>query len=79
MARLLFLIALACLVLWLWRRIRHRPWRRRPSPPPPQVQPMVRCTHCGLHVPREEALGSAPHWYCCRAHLDADQADQKDD
>ncbi|MCL7461227.1 PP0621 family protein [Pseudomonas sp. NW5] len=74
MARLLLLFALALLLTWLWRRLRNRP-PRRPAPPT-QAEPMVRCQHCGLHVPREEALGSAPHWYCSQAHLEADRAKQ---
>lgn len=30
---------------------------------------MVRCSHCGVHVPREEALGSAGQFFCSENHL----------
>jgi uncharacterized protein len=29
---------------------------------------MVRCAHCGLHVPAAEALSADGRWYCCEAH-----------
>ncbi len=31
-------------------------------------EPMVRCAHCGLHVPRSEALPREGHYYCCAEH-----------
>jgi uncharacterized protein len=30
---------------------------------------MVRCAHCGVHLPREEALADGRLWYCSQAHL----------
>lgn len=70
MARLLILIALGAVVWWLWRRF-LRP--RRPSAaPPPTPEAMVRCAHCGIHIPRKEALAQGTHWYCCREHLPQD-------
>ncbi len=30
---------------------------------------MVRCSHCGVHVPREEAVGSAGQFFCSETHL----------
>jgi uncharacterized protein len=31
-------------------------------------EPMTRCAHCGLNVPRSEAIGDAGRWYCSEAH-----------
>jgi uncharacterized protein len=31
---------------------------------------MVRCAHCGVYLPREEALTRADQWYCSQAHLE---------
>jgi uncharacterized protein len=30
---------------------------------------MVRCEHCGVHIPRIHALPKDQHWYCSQAHL----------
>ncbi len=29
---------------------------------------MVRCLHCGVHIPREEALGSEGRYFCSENH-----------
>jgi uncharacterized protein len=31
---------------------------------------MERCAHCGVYLPREEALSKAGDWYCSQAHLE---------
>ena len=33
---------------------------------------MVRCAHCGLHVPASEAVAAGDRCYCCEAHRAAD-------
>lgn len=48
--------------------------RRVPPPAPgkPQSQPpaaMLSCAHCGLHLPRDEAIADAAgRFYCGEAH-----------
>lgn len=32
---------------------------------------MVRCAHCGIFIPEQEALPQGEDYYCSRAHLDA--------
>jgi len=66
--RLLFWIALIAAAVWLWRRL-SRPTRAAPQQENP-AHPMVRCAHCGIHVPREDALTQDNRWYCSRAHLE---------
>lgn len=50
--RLLFWIALIAIAFWLWRRF-TRPTPRQQQRPQdePSASPMVRCAHCGVHVP----------------------------
>ena len=51
-------------------------FKGRRKPPPvdrpgatPQVPAMIACTHCGLHVPKAEALfDAADRPYCGEAH-----------
>lgn len=41
---------------------------------PSQVQkcgPVVRCAHCGLHIPKQEALNRNEVFFCCEAHRKA--------
>lgn len=70
MARLLIWLVVAGLVWWLWRT-RERPPATQ-SPPPqssPEAVSMVRCHHCGVHLPAGDALrDGANQPYCCGDH-----------
>jgi uncharacterized protein len=46
------------------------------SPPPSEApaqsaQDMVRCAHCGVHLPASDAVRSGVHSYCCAEHAAA--------
>jgi uncharacterized protein len=60
------------LVLWLTvgRKPRVRPPGRKTARPP-ELEGMVVCAHCGVHLPRSEALAGGGHSYCSAAHRDA--------
>ncbi|MBF7142950.1 MULTISPECIES: PP0621 family protein [Pseudomonas] len=68
MIRLIFWIALVAIAIWAWRRFKS------PKPPVPRASgttlSMVRCAHCGVHLPSERALANGSQWYCSRAHLE---------
>jgi uncharacterized protein len=66
--RLLLLIAIVAAAFWLWRRI-AAPTRRRDDTDTGPA-PMVRCAHCGVHVPRTRALLQDDNWYCSQTHLE---------
>lgn len=73
MGRILFfvLLGLAAYIGWRWMRIKQLgPQARPPTPPSPPGSPetMVRCSQCGLHLPRSEAQASAGKFYCCEDH-----------
>ncbi|WP_339511530.1 PP0621 family protein [Pseudomonas sp. RL_15y_Pfl2_60] len=66
--RLLLVLAIAATVYWLWRRyIRARNAAKPVAPGKPE--PMVRCAHCGVHLPREHAKNNGPQWFCSTEHL----------
>ncbi len=50
------------------RKVPPAQGRRRPAQQPPQQ--MVACAHCGVHLPREDALMLGRDAYCCAAHRD---------
>lgn len=67
----------------LWRHQRRQAMRdQRPPPaaPPPNLgatqqaappadpQHMVRCQHCGIHLPQPDAVRGQLGWYCGTAH-----------
>lgn len=68
MGKLLLILAVVLLLLWLARP-------RRAGKPvdtteaPPQVEDMVRCEQCGIHLPRAEAVTSRGRHFCSAAHL----------
>jgi uncharacterized protein len=79
MGRLLIWLALG-FAAWWWLRSLRRGERRAPPASQPSAstsaparealpQPMLRCAHCGVHLPRSEALlaqGGAS--YCSAEH-----------
>ncbi len=78
----LLLIALALGLLWWWRLLvrknRGGPSARgtdpSPSHPPGPADDMIACSHCGLHLPRSEALVGGRGSYCSAAHREAAEA-----
>lgn len=72
MLRLLFWIVVIFAAIWLWRKFKapaasnqsHRAPREQDAPQ------MVRCAHCGVHLPRDRALSVQQQWYCSQAHLE---------
>ncbi|WP_124950105.1 PP0621 family protein [Sulfuriferula thiophila] len=65
MSKILFFLLIGGGV-YLWLR------SKRPSSPssakPKSAEDMVRCAHCGVHLPRSEAIGSEAAWFCSNAH-----------
>jgi len=80
MAQLIRLAVLA-LVIWLvirliqnaYQRAAARTKRRSPARARAATGTMVRCAHCGVHLPREDAVTEGGDFYCSRAHLTADR------
>ena len=66
---LIFLIAVV-LLLWLLRKSTRRGAPPPPAPPGPatEVQPMLACAQCGVHLPRDEALPGRGGVFCGEPH-----------
>jgi uncharacterized protein len=68
-----FVIVVLAVVLLAWllfgRSRRPEPPRRRPDPASREaVEGMVRCAHCGVHLPASEAVATGALHYCSDAH-----------
>ncbi len=81
MGKLAFWVVVA-VVAWFawqaWRRAERAQLRAqrsedadRSTAPEQLAESILRCGHCGLHVPASEALRDADAVYCSPAHRDA--------
>lgn len=72
MMKYLLVLAVVLLVLGLARarrRVDSTPARPAAGPARPAAEEMVCCAHCGVHLPRRDALvGGASGLYCSEAH-----------
>ncbi|MBI4123918.1 MAG: preprotein translocase subunit YajC [Betaproteobacteria bacterium] len=66
MGRLLVLVLLAVVAVWLIRRALRAPTRS--TEVPQKTEDLVRCAHCGVHLPRAEAHAAAGALYCSDQH-----------
>ena len=72
--KFLFFLLVALLVVWVVKRTRM-------SPPSGTAKPegesspteMVACAHCGIHLPRAEAVSGQKSLYCSTEHRSAAQ------
>ena len=74
MSRLLLLIVVFA-VVYLLLRSYHRqmtrsekPGEGEPDANAESAEDMVRCTHCGVHLPKHESLTSGGYYFCNEAH-----------
>lgn len=74
----MFRYAVIALVLGLIILIVRQLTQGRTRPPRERrlrEQHMVRCAHCGLHLPEPEAIRTADGYYCSDSHRLADRSD----
>lgn len=66
----LVLLVVLVVAIGIWRSNRAAPGQARPGKArtPALPQDMVACEHCGVHVPRAEALVRGDHAYCSLEH-----------
>jgi uncharacterized protein len=64
-------LAVALLLWWVFGRAPRKTPTARPRPRKDDgAEPMVACAHCGVHLPREDALAARGLHYCSAAHRD---------
>lgn len=66
------------LIIWLlyrmFVRVLKKPSSQRDEPAKGIARDMVKCAHCGLHIPADEALLHVGKYYCSPEHRDAGPA-----
>jgi len=70
----LVLVALAVTAVVLILRHLYRQRAALRAPPARASVEIVKCAHCGVHVPRSEAVGSGERFFCSKDHRDASRA-----
>jgi uncharacterized protein len=68
MGKLFFLIAAGLLVYWILRSYKRKLDARDQAPAPRGAEDMVKCVHCGVNLPRGEAVLSQGKFFCGDEH-----------
>ena len=67
MSRLLLIIAIAAVIYLLIRSYRKQTQQQDK----PSAEDMVRCAHCGVHLPKGESVQADGRFFCSAEHRDA--------
>ncbi len=68
LAKIILLVLGLILVVWLVRSYRRRVDHSDNPGHAAQGENMVRCAHCGVHLPRSESLTTQGSYYCSAEH-----------
>ena len=78
MSRLLFLAVIIVVIYWLLKSFRKQlPLDDSPKESDRgeaasgQTEDMVRCVHCGVHLPKSESILAGGEFYCSKAHYNS--------
>ncbi len=66
--KFIFLIVAILLIWWILKTLN----RSRVAEGKPRIRNMLPCTHCGLHIPEDEAIRRHGKPYCCMEHAEKD-------
>lgn len=65
MSRLIFLFAVGAIVYWLLKSyLKQEPKKDAPE----STEDMVRCSQCGVHLPKSESILAGGEYFCSEAH-----------
>lgn len=77
MGKLILFLLIAVAIYW-WLRRPGKTLGRKSSAEASETETMVRCHHCGLHIPLPESLTANGHHYCCDEHRSLDTGGTRD-
>jgi len=67
----LIVLAVVVVAIWIWRQNRREEAQERAAARPravPGPQAMLRCAHCGVHLPAADAVAGRQGSYCSETH-----------
>jgi len=68
MGKLLTIVLGLVLACWILRRFGKAISRDDESAAPTGGEDMVRCSHCGVHLPRSESITEGGKFFCSAEH-----------
>jgi uncharacterized protein len=68
LAKIILLVLGLLAVYWILKIYRRRVDRGAPKPPVAGGEDMVRCTECGVHLPRSEGITTQGEYFCSAEH-----------
>jgi len=71
MSRLIILLVIAAVVYLLFKSYRKDAPKQAEENSVKKPEDMVRCAHCGVHLPRSESIKADGKFYCSAEHRDA--------
>ena len=74
MAKLLLLLVVGGLIYWIIKSSGRSHGREGMPPQAKQPEDMVRCVHCGVNLPRSEAVLSRGEFFCGNEHRQLHQS-----
>lgn len=66
MSRLILLVAGIVVVYWLLKSYRRSASVKQDQPV--AAEDMVRCSHCGVHLPKSESILAGGKYFCSEVH-----------
>lgn len=70
MAKILFLAIAAWLIVTIIKRYQGS-INNPPKPKQTDIEYMIRCAKCGVHLPKSDSIMVDQQYYCCEAHSKA--------
>jgi uncharacterized protein len=74
LAKIILLVLGLLLAYWILRSYRRRIARGDAKPSAGAGEDMVKCAHCGVHLPRSESIVTQGNFYCSPEHRREHQA-----
>lgn len=62
----IILIIVVFIIYWGLKNLQRA--RKQPTQPDNVIEDMVRCAHCGLHIPRSESIAADDKFFCSTDH-----------
>ena len=66
MGKLVFFAILGLLAYWFIKS--RQPKETKEDSPPEAIEDMVRCSYCGVHLPKSDSVSAEEKYFCSDEH-----------